>query len=63
MKKKNLTNGKLSLNKKAISHLDESNLDQIQGGITFTCCTEVVIKTKVSEDLAEDTSVHYSCGS
>ena len=61
MKKKNLTNGKLSLNKKAISNLDESNLDQIQGGATFTCCTKVTIEPKPKEEALESDSVHYSC--
>ncbi|NQX38202.1 hypothetical protein SAMN05421820_101211 [Pedobacter steynii] len=63
MKKKSLTDSKLSLNKKAISKLDDANLENIQGGITFTCCTKVTIEPKEKEQLAEVGSVHYSCGS
>ncbi|GAA4204228.1 hypothetical protein GCM10022289_21740 [Pedobacter jeongneungensis] len=61
MKKKNLTDRKLSLNKKSISKLDDSNLDQIQGGVTFTCCTKVTIEPKPKEEALESDSIHYSC--
>ncbi|NQX38204.1 hypothetical protein SAMN05421820_101213 [Pedobacter steynii] len=63
MKKKSLNDSKLSLNKKAISKLDDANLENIQGGITFTCCTKVTIEpSKPKEEAFEDGSVHYSCG-
>ncbi|NQX38203.1 hypothetical protein SAMN05421820_101212 [Pedobacter steynii] len=61
MKKKSLTDSKLSLNKKAISKLDDANLENIQGGVTFTCCTEVIIKKPSLEEAIGDVSVHYSC--
>ncbi|RQO69849.1 hypothetical protein DBR43_17500 [Pedobacter sp. KBW06] len=63
MKKKSLTDNKLSLNKKAISKLDDVNLENIQGGISFTCCTEIIIKQGLEEaEAGGDLSVHYSCG-
>ncbi|WP_025141519.1 class I lanthipeptide [Pedobacter jeongneungensis] len=60
-KKKNSTDRKLSLKKKAISNLNDLALDQVQGGNTFCLCTKVGDAHILKEP--ETTVIHFSCGS